>query len=397
MVKLWFSDLNGFAGARNFRRRLLAWMVLASSIASPAQEGNLLNASDGFSALWDRVASAQALQENRTEGPQRRLQVLHDDIAKLIRQLEVIPPRLRFESQGAYHGRIEIIRSGQYQEIARKKAEIERLQKEMGTVSDENISGRLLLRLHRDFSAQPTQRTRWIVEPDETLGQTGAELHRLRYRGDPNARRVSLDDADVTRRCPEGAALFALLNSNYGARADSAIRPRSAAADQRVKTITLSWDLPATPERIYCMFRGKETVLWDVKTAPAADDNGSGVVSGVVGGTVPGKPALKEYEVSEPPKLRTRVDPAYPEQARQQGMEGKVFLELVVDETGSVIDARVLRSDNQLFERSARSAVMQWKYEPARNQGHPVRTYKNVSVVFSLHDGDTAQPKPPSH
>ena len=116
-----------------------------------------------------------------------------------------------------------------------------------------------------------------------------------------------------------------------------------------------------------------------------------GVVGGVVGGTVGGvvggveNLTLKEYEVSEPPKLITRVDPSYPEQARQQGLEGKVFLELVVDEQGRVVDARILRSDNQLFERSARTAVMQWKYSPAHNNGRAVRTYKNVTVVFTLH------------
>jgi len=117
-----------------------------------------------------------------------------------------------------------------------------------------------------------------------------------------------------------------------------------------------------------------------------------GVVGGVVGGTVggvlgseSGNLVLKEYEVSEPPKLISSVDPVYPEVARQQGLDGKVILELVIDENGNVIDARVTRSDNVIFNASAIAAVKQRRYSAARNNGRAVRTYKSVTVVYKLH------------
>ncbi len=118
-----------------------------------------------------------------------------------------------------------------------------------------------------------------------------------------------------------------------------------------------------------------------------------GVVGGVVGGTVggvlgsadSGNIVLKEYEVSEPPKLISSEDPVYPEVARQQGLDGKVILELVIDENGSVIDARITRSDNVIFNASAIASVKKRRYTAARNNGRAVRTYKSVTIVYKLH------------
>jgi TonB family protein len=94
---------------------------------------------------------------------------------------------------------------------------------------------------------------------------------------------------------------------------------------------------------------------------------------------------IKTYLVTEPPKLIFKVDPIYPETARRKKVEGKVFLEIVVDEDGIVKDARVLRADDEILIPPSLEAVKQWKYQAAQNNGRPVRTYKNVTLVFSLH------------
>jgi TonB family protein len=88
----------------------------------------------------------------------------------------------------------------------------------------------------------------------------------------------------------------------------------------------------------------------------------------------------------EPPKLSTKVKPVYPEEARLSKIEGKVFLEAIIDETGRVTDVRVrsaVAPDLGLSD-AAITAVRQWTYEPAKQEGKPVKVYFTVVVDFRL-------------
>jgi len=87
-----------------------------------------------------------------------------------------------------------------------------------------------------------------------------------------------------------------------------------------------------------------------------------------------------------------KVLPAYPEEARQQGLTGKVILETVVLRTGEVADIRVLRvvpADFEPFAEAAVAAVREWRYEPAMRSGEPVDCYFTIVVEFALTEDGT--------
>lgn len=84
-----------------------------------------------------------------------------------------------------------------------------------------------------------------------------------------------------------------------------------------------------------------------------------------------------------PRPLRTRA-PEYPSVARAAEMEGKVLVEVTIDERGWVIDARVLSSEAEIFESAALEAIRQWRFRPAEQSGHPVRARIIVPLEFSL-------------
>lgn len=79
-----------------------------------------------------------------------------------------------------------------------------------------------------------------------------------------------------------------------------------------------------------------------------------------------------------PPKLVKRVDPEYPQTAK----EGKVILQAVIDTAGKVAYARVLETPDPILAVSALGAVLQWRYEPARLRGEPVMVYYTVVVTY---------------
>ena len=66
-----------------------------------------------------------------------------------------------------------------------------------------------------------------------------------------------------------------------------------------------------------------------------------------------------------------RVEPQYPQQARQRKLEGWVQVRFTISTAGSVRDAAVVKSSDSLFERSAIQAVNKWKYQPQMQEGKP--------------------------
>ena len=82
-------------------------------------------------------------------------------------------------------------------------------------------------------------------------------------------------------------------------------------------------------------------------------------------------------------KVIRRVDPVYPELAKQARIEATVILEVLVNEQGEVANIRVLRS-HPLLEQAAIDAVKQWRYSPTLLNGEAVPVIATQTVVFRL-------------
>jgi protein TonB len=83
------------------------------------------------------------------------------------------------------------------------------------------------------------------------------------------------------------------------------------------------------------------------------------------------------------PRLLRRVEPIYPEIARQARIQGTVILEATTDIYGRVVSVKVLRSV-PLLDESAVEAVRQWLYEPMVVNGRPRGVVFTVTLRFEL-------------
>ncbi len=84
-----------------------------------------------------------------------------------------------------------------------------------------------------------------------------------------------------------------------------------------------------------------------------------------------------------PPKLVRRVDPLYPVEARRQGIEGTVILQVYVGLSGEVLDTRVVKGEPPLDE-AAIAAVRQWQYTPFLLNAEPQLGITTVTLIFKL-------------
>ncbi|HEU5162665.1 MAG TPA: energy transducer TonB, partial [Thermoanaerobaculia bacterium] len=94
----------------------------------------------------------------------------------------------------------------------------------------------------------------------------------------------------------------------------------------------------------------------------------------------PGTPGLAEPELIALRKV------TYPPLAKARKIQGIVIMQVLVSETGSVLEARVLRGikPDVGFDAAALEAARGGTFKPAMKDGVPVRTHKTVTVPFKL-------------
>jgi TonB family protein len=81
--------------------------------------------------------------------------------------------------------------------------------------------------------------------------------------------------------------------------------------------------------------------------------------------------------------LVTKVNPHYPQEAKDQRIQGTVVLSVIVDKEGNVANIQLI-SGHPLFAPAAIEAVKQWKYKPYLVNGTPLEVDTQVRVNFTL-------------
>jgi len=132
---------------------------------------------------------------------------------------------------------------------------------------------------------------------------------------------------------------------------------------------------------------GQEPVVAPAATSIAIGTNGSELSALVNTNAINARRAPQEtlrisQGVSQGLILK-RVQPVYPEQARQMRVEGKVELQANISKSGSITGVKQLSGD-PLLGRAATDAVRQWKYKPYFLNGEPIEIQTQITVIFKL-------------
>lgn len=86
------------------------------------------------------------------------------------------------------------------------------------------------------------------------------------------------------------------------------------------------------------------------------------------------------YYEDEPTPV-TRVDPTYPEFAREAQIQGKVTLHVLVGKDGRVKNVKVIKGVTGLNE-AAVDAIKKWVFKPALSNNKPVAVWVEVPMDF---------------
>jgi protein TonB len=199
---------------------------------------------------------------------------------------------------------------------------------------------------------------------------------------------VSLENSDALPVPPTMMAFFTTVSPPPTPPPPPAAR--SGPAPKRAPTATAA-DLNAAP------LEAPKTIAPETDVQPVRVD--SSIVNGTTGlpdGILDSRAALppppppppppKRYRISDGVKPPVRIKdarPVYPAIAMTARVEGTVIIQTVIDQTGKVIEAMVLRSV-PLLDAAALDAVRQWEYTPAMLNGTAVPVVMTVTVTFKL-------------
>ena len=107
-----------------------------------------------------------------------------------------------------------------------------------------------------------------------------------------------------------------------------------------------------------------------IQQAAAREDDGSATPAPI------SPPSANSY-------LLQRVEPEYPEAARQQHIQGPVVLNVLVGRSGAVRELTVISGD-PLLAKAATDAVRQWRFNPHLLKGKAVEFETRITVNFAL-------------
>ncbi len=119
----------------------------------------------------------------------------------------------------------------------------------------------------------------------------------------------------------------------------------------------------------------------------------------VVADLPPPPPPPKQDEVEAEPEIFVIVEQSpeligglselqkkikYPEIAKKAGVEGRVFLQFVVDEKGNVHDPIVTRGIGAGCDEEAIRAILTAKFKPGKQRGKAVKVKMSLPITFRL-------------
>ena len=102
--------------------------------------------------------------------------------------------------------------------------------------------------------------------------------------------------------------------------------------------------------------------------------------------------AKKKFKDRGPISVVT-IQPNYPREAAEQGIEGEVTLEFTVTTMGTVTNPVIISSKPEgIFDREALRAILKYKFGSAMKKQKMVESKAQLTIIFKLPEGYQLQP-----
>ncbi len=162
--------------------------------------------------------------------------------------------------------------------------------------------------------------------------------------------------------------------------------PKVIEVPQEIKPVTgipvVVPDADATPDMT---IQTQEEIKTDMATNVGTSDEVKVDISGTIQGLPNSdEPGMNDFvAVEQQPVIINKVIPVYPDLAKKAGLEGKVIVKGLIDETG-VVKKVVVLSGDEMFKDAAVQALYATKFKPAINGNRAVKVWITYPFIFRL-------------
>jgi periplasmic protein TonB len=108
------------------------------------------------------------------------------------------------------------------------------------------------------------------------------------------------------------------------------------------------------------------------------------------GGSASCETVVEFVNCQNPPTVVSTPRLIYPEMARIAGIEGKVYVRVLISEDGRSMKSEIVKripADCTVFDKEAVRIAMETKYTAGQQNGRRVRVWMTIPVRFTLHEG----------
>jgi protein TonB len=74
----------------------------------------------------------------------------------------------------------------------------------------------------------------------------------------------------------------------------------------------------------------------------------------------------------------------YPKEAKESGIQGRVFVKAFIDENGDVVKTELIKGTETTLDSAAENAVKRTKFLPGKQKGKPVKVQVAIPILFKL-------------
>lgn len=184
---------------------------------------------------------------------------------------------------------------------------------------------------------------------------------------------------------------------NARLREELAVLPAASPAAERERQRATNRELVQAEEEARTLSVGE--IEWDRLSAEAvvlqarqAENARQARAAAVQAQTRRASEALPISELDQVPRAGRRVAPLYPWALHETNISGSVVVEMIIDDTGRVAEAKVVESTHPEFEVPTLEAVKKWQFTPGRKDGRAVST--KVKQKLEYNSSGTPRPQP---
>jgi TonB family protein len=220
----------------------------------------------------------------------------------------------------------------------------------------------------------------YISAPDKTADLSPIQIIPMDTTPAPEIVKLAPDPVEPPPSAPAARLVSKSAPAPIPAKPEQSSPPAPAQTAPQVKDLGLD---EARQDELVDKSERPSSGPSQVSAQPGFGDGSAQLTSDVASSGI-GDPFVPISRLTKIPAFAFRMEPVYPERSRIKGKESSVIAEIDLDNKGSIIEIRIIKSGGKDFDQSVRIAILASAFTPGYINDRAVPVRVQIPYVFKL-------------